>query len=66
VLAGKDFMGDREAVAVDHEADHHLFAVRSVVARIPALGLAIGSRLAFRIMVGFGRKRSCGSSVSYL
>ena len=48
-VAGKDLMGDREAVAIDDEADHHLLAVRAVVARIAALGFAVGGGVALEI-----------------
>ena len=35
-------MRDWEAVAIDDEADHHLLAVRAVIARVAALGFAVG------------------------
>jgi len=48
-IASEHLMGDREAVAVDDEADHHLLAVRAVVARVAASGFAIGRGLAFEV-----------------
>jgi hypothetical protein len=42
-------MGDGEAVAIDDKADHHLLAIRPVVARIATLGFAIGGGEALKI-----------------
>lgn len=48
-IAGEHLMSDREAVAIDDQADHHLLAVRAVVARIAALRFGIGRGLAFEV-----------------
>jgi hypothetical protein len=40
---------DRKAVAVDHEGDHDLLAVRSMIARVAALGLGVAGTLALEI-----------------
>jgi hypothetical protein len=48
-VAGEDFVGDREALAADHQADHDLLAVRAPVARVAALRLGIGGGEPFEI-----------------
>ena len=48
-IAGEHLMGDRKAVAIDNEADHHLLAVRTMVARIAALRLRVGQGLALEV-----------------
>jgi hypothetical protein len=48
-IARADLMGDREAVALDDEADHHWLAVRAVVARIATFGFVVGRGLALEI-----------------
>ena len=48
-VAGEHLVGDRKALAVDHEPDHDLLAVGAVIARVAALGLVIAGALAFKI-----------------
>jgi len=48
-VSSKHLVGDRKAFAADHQADHDLLAVRSVVARIAALGFVIAPTLALEV-----------------
>ena len=48
-VAGEHFVAQREAIEGDHQSDAHLFAVGAVIARVAALGLRIGGRLAFEV-----------------
>ena len=48
-VAGEHLVGDRKAVAIDHQGDHHLLTIRPVIARVAALGLGIALTLAFEI-----------------
>ena len=48
-IAGKDFVRPGKAVAVEHQAHHHLFAVGALVARIAALGLRIALGQTFEV-----------------
>ena len=48
-VAGEHFVAQREAIEGDHQSDAHLLAVGTVIARVAALGLRIGGRLAFEV-----------------
>ena len=48
-VAGKNLVDDRKAVAIDHQGDHDLLAVRPMIARVAALGLGVAGTLAFEI-----------------
>src|SRR6202035_2904173 len=51
-VAGKHFVSDGKAVAIDHQSDHDLLAVRTMIARVAALGLGVAGTLAFEISRG--------------
>ena len=51
-VAGEYLMGDRKAVAIDHQAHHHLFAVRTLVARVAPFGFRGPQGLAFEVRAG--------------
>jgi hypothetical protein len=48
-VAGKHLVGDRKALAADHQADHDLLAVGSMIAGIAALGLVVAGARALEV-----------------
>ena len=51
-IAGKNFVAQRIAVARDHQADQHLFAIAAVIARVAALRLSIASGFPLEVRTG--------------
>ena len=51
-IAGKHLVSDGKAVAIDHQSDHDLLAVGTMIARVAALGLGVAGAHAFEISRG--------------
>ena len=51
-IAVEDFVGLRKAVPVQDQPDHHLLAIRPMIARIAALGLRVTRALPFEVRRG--------------